>query len=147
MPKIIKATERDLEPLAELFDRYRIFNNMASDLNAAQNFIQQRLLKQDSIIYIALKNQTLLGFVQIYPSFSSVAMRPIWMINDLYVKTTSRNQGVATNLLEHLTDQAKQLKVFNLQLATSFENSQAQALYVKLGFRLNDGFKHYSKLI
>jgi len=141
------ATKVDCDTLSQLFNRYRIFYNMPSDLKAAKTFITQRLLKQDSLLYLATKNNEALGFTQIYRSFSSVAMRPIWIINDLYVDASERNNNIATNLLSHVLKQAIKQKVFNLQLATGIDNSQAQALYAKLGYQLNNGFLHYSLLI
>jgi len=147
VPNIIKATHLELDALSQLFNNYRCFCKMVSDINAAKNFIQRRLDKQDSLIYIAIKNHKVIGFIQIYPSFSSVAMLPIWNINDLYVDAESRNQSVATKLLAHVKNQAKKLNIFNLQLATNIDNSQAQALYVKLGFQLNSQFKHYSLMV
>ncbi|MDQ7050745.1 MAG: GNAT family N-acetyltransferase [Enterobacterales bacterium] len=147
MTKIIKATAQELEPLSQLFNQYRIFYKMKSDPQAAKNFILKRLEQQDSLIYQAINQQTILGFVQIYPSFSSVAMRPIWVINDLYVDVDARNKKVASKLLEHVSQQAKKHHIFNLQLATAIDNHSAQALYTRLGYRLNSQFKHYSRRI
>ncbi len=142
-----KATIADLEAVSLLFDQYRVFYNMPSDLKAANQFVRQRLELQDSHIYLAKNADSVIAFAQIYPSFSSVAMQPIWSINDLYVETAYRRQAVASQLINHIKTQAIRQSIFNLQLATAVDNSQAQSLYAKLGFQKNSGYYHYSLLL
>lgn len=63
-----------------LFDRYRVFYKQFSDLKAARNFLQKRFQTNDSTLFIALENGCGVGFTQLYPSFSSVSMKRIWII-------------------------------------------------------------------
>ena len=41
-----------------------------------------------------------LGFMQLYPSFSSVSLKRLWVLNDLFVRPSVRRGGVARRLLE-----------------------------------------------
>ena len=48
-------------------------------------FIQQRFYLGESIIIVALVNNEIIGFTQLFPSFSSVTLERLWILNDLYV--------------------------------------------------------------
>jgi GNAT superfamily N-acetyltransferase len=56
--------------------------------------------KNDSTIFLAEENGNMIGFTQLYPSFSSVSMKRIWILNDLFVAEVYRKQGVAKQLMD-----------------------------------------------
>lgn len=143
---IIRAEQEHLAVVAGLFDGYRVFYRQQPDLQAAQTFIQERLDKGDSVIFVALGADTTtgLGFVQLYPLFSSVSMREIWLLNDLYVHPDARRMGVGAALLEHARDFGKATGALRLELATEITNTSAQALYEKLGWVRDVEFYRYS---
>ena len=132
--KIVKATTGHIEELVPLFNCYRIFYEQVSNLDAAKNFLLDRLKNKDSIIYIAYKNEKAVGFTQLYPLFSSVSMNGMYLLNDLFINSEYRNLGIG----EALINQAKQLcKAENnkgLAIQTAF-NNPAQELYLRLGFK------------
>jgi GNAT superfamily N-acetyltransferase len=97
--KVGLAQLEQIEELAELFDRYRMFYQQPSNTEAARDFLQERLEKSDSTIFVASNDGQIVGFTQLYPSFSSVSMKRIWILNDLFVRETDRNQGVAKLLM------------------------------------------------
>ncbi|MBX2860416.1 MAG: GNAT family N-acetyltransferase [Vampirovibrio sp.] len=145
--KIFHAEEAHLDPLAQLFDAYRVFYGQPSDFHAARHFIFYRLMNDDSVIFLATeggKEDEPLGFVQLYPSFSSVAMDSIWILNDLYVKPKARRQGVAKKLIEQCVQLCKDRGDHKLVLETQTTNTDAKALYDKMGFKLDKEFDHYS---
>ena len=41
-----------------------------------------------------------IGFTQLYPSFSSLSLKSVWILNDLYVYEEYRKQGVGKMLLD-----------------------------------------------
>ncbi|MYH07896.1 MAG: GNAT family N-acetyltransferase [Rhodothermaceae bacterium] len=139
-----RATSGELPHLAQLFDGYRRFYRMKSDISGAREFLAARLRHKDSIILVAwVGDESLAGFVQLYPSFSSVRMGPIWILNDLYVQRDWRGLGVGQKLM----DEARILAVKNgciaLELATEKTNTHAKRLYEKLGYSLDETFDHY----
>jgi GNAT superfamily N-acetyltransferase len=140
---IVQAHSEHLLPLASLFDGYRIFYGQASDLNGAYNFVEQRIVQRESIIFVAMDNQDGQGFVQLYPSFSSVAMQRIWILNDLFVVPTARGQGIATALLQHVEHHARATRAIRVVLSTAVGNAAAQRLYEKLGWQRDTMFYHY----
>jgi hypothetical protein len=68
-----RATSGDAERVAPLFDAYRQFYGLASDLALSRRFIAERLERDESIVLLALSaDDTALGFVQMYPTFASL---------------------------------------------------------------------------
>ncbi len=141
-----RATLDDLDALASLFDGYRVFYKQRSDLALARTFIEERLQRDESVIFIARdgQNREALGFTQLYPMFSSVAARRIWVLNDLFVAATARKRGVARALMGCARDFAMEAGALRLILETAEDNHAAQALYESLGYVLESGERHYS---
>ncbi len=103
-----RASPSDLDTVSSLFDAYRVFYEQSSDIASARRFMQERLTKQDSVVFLALNHDgKSLGFTQLYPLFSSVRMRSIWLLNDLFVDKDARRMGVAHALMEHARDFAR----------------------------------------
>jgi hypothetical protein len=46
-----------------------------------------------------VESKSAVGFMQLYPSFSSVSMQPIWIVNDLFVVEEARRRGVEAIVL------------------------------------------------
>jgi GNAT superfamily N-acetyltransferase len=136
----------DLPELALLFDAYRVFYGKKSDVQAALEFLNDRFHHQESMVYVAEHNDRteLLGFVQLYPLFSSTRMRRLWLLNDLFVVPAYRGQGVSKLLIE----QAKQLALASdacgLMLETAKDNHIGNALYPAMGFELETHANFYT---
>jgi hypothetical protein len=82
---IKKANVSDIDQVAKLFDAYRVFYKKNSDIAAAKNFIVERIKNGESEIYVAeTAEKQLVGFVQLYPLFSSTRMKRLWLLNDYY---------------------------------------------------------------
>ncbi len=144
---IIQASRSHVEIVAPLFDDYRQFYGQAANLMQAHDFLLERLMKGESVIFIAVdqNNNSLncLGFTQLYPSFSSVSTQRIWILNDLFVLPRARNQGVATALLDAVKVFAIDTKAKRLTLTTAIDNYPAQRLYEKAGYSKDKAFYHY----
>lgn len=142
--KISLAESKDIPQLAKLFDQYRIFYEQTPDIDKATSFIKQRIENQDSVIFIAKDKEAMTGFTQLYPSFSSVSMKPIWILNDLFVIESYRKKNVAKQLMEAAREHALKTKAIRISLATQFSNSPAQKLYKSMGYKKDDTFIHFN---
>jgi ribosomal protein S18 acetylase RimI-like enzyme len=144
--QIRQATLEDLDAVAPLFDAYRQFYQQPHDLPLARAFLQARLSAGDSIVYLAEDEGAAVGFVLLYPLFSSTAPRPgrIWLLNDLYVVPAARGRGVARRLMDRARQLAEETGAGAIELATARSNATAQALYESLGYRRDEQFLHYS---
>jgi GNAT superfamily N-acetyltransferase len=138
------ASIKDLEILAELFDCYRLFYKQTSDRSAARTFLEERLKTNDSVIFKASDKGSVVAFTQLYPCFSSVAMRRIWILNDLYVNDTHRRKGVGKLLMDSAEKYARDTGAIKMILATQISNTAAQKLYEARGYLKDEEFHHYS---
>lgn len=142
MINIRRATIADIEQVVILFDEYRQFYSQLSDTAGARKFLTDRIEKNQSFIFVAEETNRLLGFIQMYPTFSSVSMLPDMIMNDLYVFPESRKKGIGKELLDH----AKKFAVNNgykgLWIETANDNP-ARSLYESLGWEKDVSFTHY----
>lgn len=142
--EVIHATADDIEALAPLFDQYRVWYGMKSDLNGARNFLSHRLQNSESVVFLAVVDNTAVAFAQLYPLFSSVSMEAVWLLNDLFVSEASRKQGIGTTLLETAVQFGRDTGAIRMELATGVDNIAAQALYKSRGWQQNETFVHYA---
>jgi ribosomal protein S18 acetylase RimI-like enzyme len=142
--EVFQARSEHLEEVSRLFDQYRVFYKSSSDLETARKFIQERFQKGDSVIFVGNENGRIVGFTQLYPSFSSVSMKRIWILNDLFVEQACRRKGIAKLLLSAAEDFARETEAIRIILATQISNIAAQSLYEPLGYCKDEEFYHYS---
>jgi ribosomal protein S18 acetylase RimI-like enzyme len=145
MPDIVirRAGAADLEHLVPLFDAYRQFYGLPADAGRARRFLAERLDRRESVIFVALPDDTPQAFTQLYPSFSSLACRPMWLLSDLFVATPWRRAGLGRRLMEAAHQFAREQGAATVELDTAHSNTAAQALYEALGYRRDDVFRHY----
>ena len=135
----------DLEALAGLFDAYRVFYGQDSDPPRAHAFLNDRLERGESTIFIArLDDGTAAGFTQLYPLFSSVSTGRVWLLNDLYVASSARRTGTGAALLAAAREFARSTGALRIELATAHGNTAAQALYEREGYVVDTEFRRYS---
>ena len=148
MMNIEHATLDALDEVARLFDLYRQFYKQPADLDKARTYISARMESDESIIYLATDNTGAgLGFTQLYASFCSVAVAPIWILYDLYVDADAREHGVGTALMDRAKQLAQETGAARLELQTAIDNVTAQAVYERLGYVRNTRFYGYSLAI
>ena len=139
-----RAMLADLDALATLFDRYRQFYRQAPDLAGATAFLRERLERGESVVLLAEHGAEALGFTQLYPSFSSVSMARIFVLNDLFVAESARRHGVGEKLLDAAVQHARDAGAVRLTLSTAIDNVAAQALYESAGWKRDDRFYVYN---
>ena len=139
-----KATEQDLNQVAELFDAYRVFYRKTSDIDGAKSFINDRFKQNDSEIFIAEDaQQNIVGFTQLYPLLSSTRMQKLWLLNDLFVNQNSRTKGVGIGLIEKAKELVVETKACGMFLETEKTNDIGNNLYPKTGFNFNNTSNFY----
>lgn len=138
-----KATIQDLPQLAELFDQYRVFYHKESDIPAAESFLKERIEKADSEIFVAEREGDLVGFVQLYPLFSSTRMKRYWLLNDLFVNENYRGKGFSKELIEETKELAKSTDACGVLLETGKSNDVGNKLYPSCGFEIYDEVNFY----
>lgn len=140
---ISRAGPADLDALALLFDAYRQFYGQPSDAAAARDWLRSRLRVGESMVLVARRGADMVGFVQLYPMFSSVRLARTWILNDLYVLPTNRRGGVARALMDAAADFARADGAAGISLETTHDNTPARALYRAAGWH-EDATQWYS---
>lgn len=136
---VARAGLDDVDALAPLFAAYRAFYAQTDDLPLARAFLHERMQRGESVALLARLDGNAAGFVQLYPSFSSVSAARIWILNDLFVAAAARRRGVAQALLEAASAFARSDGAIRLELETDLGNDAAQALYRAMGWQSFDG--------
>jgi GNAT superfamily N-acetyltransferase len=131
-----------LKEVAVVFDLYRQFYKQPCNILLAERFLRERILGRESVIFAAFDGDFIVGFTQLYPSFSSVSAQRLWVLNDLFVRENYRKHGIAEQIMTHAKDFAVQTHAKGLALETA-ENNPAQHLYERLGWEKEAGFLHY----
>lgn len=141
--EIVQATPADVGTVAPLFDAYRQFYKKPSNEEAARRFLFARLSKGESVLFLALHGPDAVGFVHLYPVFSSTSLTRQWILNDLYVISSAREQGIGHALVERARRFAEATQADGLTLETATDNHTAQRLYERLGWKRDEQFYRY----
>lgn len=145
---IRQAQSADVASVAKLFDLYRQFYEQTPDLALAEQFIRQRLNRQESLILIAESSPSApVGFCQLYPTFCSVEAQPIYALYDLFVLPQARKAGIGRLLLQAAEAEAAKAGKARIDLTTARTNKSAQSLYESLGWVRDEIFFAYSRQV
>jgi ribosomal protein S18 acetylase RimI-like enzyme len=138
------ATGEDLDELVRLFAGYLDFYERPAEPARIRAFLAERLAHGDSQMFIARDDSGEgLGFVQLYPLFSSLHLGRAWLLNDLFVAPEVRRSGVGEALMSAARQHAESTGSCGIQLETAKTNLAGQALYERLGYRRDDIFHIY----
>jgi ribosomal protein S18 acetylase RimI-like enzyme len=141
--EIVSASLENLDELSNLFQKYRIFYKKEPDAEGEKNFLRDRITNKESVIYLAKSDSKFIGFVQLYPMFSSTRITKLWLLNDLYVEEGYRKSGAASMLIEKSKELTKETRYAGLMLQTAKTNTTAQSVYDKNDFVQDDNFYSY----
>ncbi len=140
----VTVAEEDLAAAAALFDAYRQWYGCPADRERARRFVEERTRRAESAIFLAWGTDGAIGFLQLYPSFSSTAAQRIWVLNDLFVAAAARGRGVGRALLARARDHALETGAVRLVLETGAANGGAQRLYESVGYECeNEAVRFY----
>lgn len=143
--KIEQVTINHLDQLSFLFDQYRVFYKKSSDVDAAKMFLQERIEKNESVIFVSFDDKNVMtGFTQLYPLFSSTRMKRLWLLNDLFVDGNYRGKGFSVALIDKAKELCKQTGACGLMLETAKTNTIGNTLYPRAGFVLDEDHNYYS---
>ena len=147
MFSLFRAQVNDIEALAPVFDLYRQFYSQTSDLTRAKVFLKDRMEGGESVIFFAkdpANPSQVTGFIQLYPSFSSVSMLRLWILNDLFVVESARGKGLGLALMKKAESFARETGARGVTLKTAIDNESAQKLYNEAGWKKDERFFTYN---
>jgi GNAT superfamily N-acetyltransferase len=137
--------ERDIRDVAPLFDAYRVFYNLPPDLEGSYAYLHERWGNGETVLFVAYAGSEAAGFAHLFPSFTSLRLRRLWILNDLFVDPFRRRLGVGRKLMKRAERHARETGAIGLTLATNVDNTKAQALYEAEGYVRPDEFYTYNR--
>ncbi|MFF1561344.1 GNAT family N-acetyltransferase [Streptomyces sp. NPDC058279] len=138
------AGAADVAVAAELFRGYLDFYEVkVDDPDAPGAFLAERIRGDESLVLLAdVPGVGTVGFAQVYRTFASLLLRPMWILSDLYVAPSGRRTGAGRALLREVLRRAAEAGVAGVQLETAYDNHIAQGLYESEGF-VREGYHIY----
>lgn len=132
---IWRAEAGDLDLVTPLFDAYRQFYRLPSDLALSRAYLAERMARDESVVFVAgVRGKEGWGFTQLYPTFSSLRAQRIFVLYDLFVDPNARKKGVGRALMNRARDHAVEAGGAMIVLSTAKTNTIGQALYESLGY-------------
>jgi ribosomal protein S18 acetylase RimI-like enzyme len=140
-----RITIEQIDDIVSLFDKYMVFYEQESNPKKYLVYLESRIRNDEAIIFLAYdENENAIGFVLNYICFSSVSLGKIVILNDLFVSSEFRKEGIGNKLIDCSIDLAKQIGAVRVDLGTAKDNHRAQGLYEKIGFVKDDDYFSYS---
>jgi len=142
-----RAGPADLPEAAALFGGYLDFYQRPAPAERVLAFLRERHERGEAVLLLArTADGTPAGFVNVYPTFSSLSMAPVWTHNDLFVAPTARRTGAGRALVRACAAEARAAGAVGVQLQTAPDNHAAQALYRAEGFEPDTFAAYYLTL-
>ena len=138
-----QLTPADIPSLEPLFGAYLDFYRVPRHVAAEREFLTGRLGADDSTCLGAFLGDELAGFALCHHSYNSLRLAPAWILHDLFVTSAQRQRGVASALIRAVHERAAEAGACEIVLSTAHDNTNAQALYEKLGYGLDTKFRVY----
>lgn len=142
MSEVSRVTISDIAELHGLVEKYRAFYKQPEN-DKTLNFLEERIKSDEAVAFIARVAGEAVGFTLLYPTFSTVSLSNIWLLNDLYVDESARGNGIASELMEVAESAAKQAGATRVFLRTANDNLPAQALYEGRNWVKDEVFRRY----
>ena len=137
---ITRATGADVAALAPLFDAYRMFFTHRDRIDESLRFLADRFAREETVVFMGWSDGSALGFVQLYPLWSSWYCRRIWFLSDLYVKESARKHGLGQRLVGRVKVHAEETNASSVMVELPHVEPHLAAFYAKLGFHRDDVF-------
>jgi GNAT superfamily N-acetyltransferase len=137
---IARAGLSDIPAIVPLFDAYRRFFAGYANLDESKRFLEERFSHEESVVLIARAGDDVVGFIQLYPLWSSWYCRRLWFLSDLYVAEASRKRGVGRQLVERAIAHARQTEALNILVELPRREPHLEEFYRRLGFKRDEVF-------
>ncbi|MDJ0705338.1 MAG: GNAT family N-acetyltransferase [Leptolyngbyaceae cyanobacterium MO_188.B28] len=140
-PTYRAAQLSDLEILLQFMQELYAFDRLPFDCEGAcaalEGILQDSSLGEVWLIQLAEKP---IGYVVLTLGYSLEFLGRDAFVDELYIQAAYRRQGIGSKTLKFVEDRCKELGVKALHLEVERENTQAQAVYRKVGFEDHDRY-------
>jgi GNAT superfamily N-acetyltransferase len=97
--------------------------------------LEQLLQMDDAVVLVAERCGKVVGMCTVQTVISTAEGGPAGLLEDMFVETEYRRQGVGRGLLQAAESWAADRGLMRLQLLTEFNNTEALAFYFSAGWR------------
>lgn len=141
---IESAGSKDRADVERLIAAYHASEGLKPNLDRISWAVGQRLRKLfPGLLLVARQEKAVVGVVlAVYTP--SAELGRVLVVNDFYVDTGARRQGVGRSLGKRLLEEAKNMQVDRIDLEVLPTNKVAAMFWESLGFR-TEGRKIYSR--
>jgi len=136
---IRRAVVGDLEQLVPLFDAYRAFFAGGTP-SGSREFLAERLRAGDGVLLLAFLGEGAIGFLTLYPLFSSWYAKRIWFLSDLYVHEEHRKIGIGKRLVEEAKRFARENGSRSIMVEIPHREPHLMKFYEELQFTRDRDF-------
>jgi GNAT superfamily N-acetyltransferase len=133
-------TRREINALAEIFDRHRAHYGEASDLARAADWLGENLSTSRLRAFVAEDGGGFIGFAITTQVPASLRLAHFWQIRDLFVLPAHRRVGAGRALLASVREAAVESGALRLVLQTEEDTYPALRLYAESGYTLIGGY-------
>lgn len=140
---IKQAAIQDIPRIVPVFESYREYFNQKRDPIATDSFLFDRFEHRESVMLIAEVDDDVVGIAHLYPSFSSLSLQRIWILNDFFIIERFRSQGIGKQLIAEVKEYARLTKIKGIELSVEHTNTNAWAFWENRGFKLDEEFRYY----
>jgi len=137
-------SEKYIDQFVNVVEEYRKFCGFNVSPKATKDFFKNLHKENKAATFITISEEDeVMGFVNLYPSYSTLSLRKIWILNDLGVSSKFRRLGVAQALIKKSIEFAKETDAIRIELKTAKNNLNAQMLYSEIGFQTDKDNVYY----
>ena len=132
MPRIATATSDELDEILPLFAGYQRFYTGATQDDAKNRAFLERFVSGGAGRLLVARDpadDAVIGFANLYWTFSSTIAEEHVLLNDLFVSERARGQGAGLALIEAAREVARERGSKTLSWQTALDNRTAQRLY------------------
>lgn len=137
------CTIDDLELLVPAFDKYRQFYRQSSQPEQIRNFLKPLIEEEKSKIFLSFDEGELTGFIQLYPSYSSIGLAQIWTLNDFFIFGGENRRETAKGLLDAAKMLCEATNAIRVEVTTRKENHRLHTIYRDYGFEKDYKYDYY----
>lgn len=143
MNNIRLATISDYREIAPIFNDYRVHFGGKSDVDASAKFLFQRFERRDSLMFIYEEGGNVLGIAHLYPSYSSLSLQSVWILNDFYIVEQHRNNKIGARLFDTVKSYVQETGAKGIELSVEHINDKGWRFWERQGFDIDTEFRYY----
>jgi GNAT superfamily N-acetyltransferase len=137
---IVRAGFNDIAAIVPLFDAYRAFFAGGTDRGESTRFLEARFSRTESVVFLAKTGNGAVGFIQLYPLWSSWYCRRLWFLSDLYVVEEARKHGLGRQLVERAIAYATETEAMSVLVELPRREPHLEDFYRRIGFERDKVF-------